>query len=144
MFHNLKECPLDGRPLRTALVLDVETTGLSPYRDGVIELAIVLFQFGADGQVLKQSTREYVGLREPSRPISASAIRVHGITAGEVAGKRLERERIRTMVIEAEFCIAHNVRFDRPFVERLVLKLFAGKRWLCTSQDVDWGARGVA
>lgn len=130
-------------PLRAAVVVDVETTGLDPRRDEVIELAVVLFRFGPSGTVVKESVEEYVGLREPSFPIPPEATRVHGLTDADVAGRRLDEERVRGLAVRADYVIAHNARFDRPFVEGLFPDAFRGKTWLCTCHDVNWKAWGA-
>jgi hypothetical protein len=66
--------------LGTAAVIDVETTGLNPHRDEIVELAITLFRYDrVKGQVL-EVVSEYSGLREPSCPIRRDATAVHGIT----------------------------------------------------------------
>lgn len=143
MFFLRRKNTADDGEHRTALVLDVETTGLNARKDEVIELAIVLFRFDGQGNVVRKSTEEYVGLREPSVPIHPAAARVHGLTMEHVAGRRLDEHRIRSMVSRAEFCIAHNAPFDRPFVERLFPAEFRRRTWLCTCHDIDWKARGL-
>lgn len=143
LFFRRKRTIDDGQH-QTALVLDVETTGLSPRSDEVIELAVIAFRFDAAGNIVRGSAEEYVGLREPSVPIHPAASRVHGLTAEDVAGHHLDEERVRAMVAGAGYCIAHNARFDRPFVERLLPDVFRGKNWLCTCHDIDWRSRGVS
>ena len=43
--------PPAGVPTRLGLFVDVETTGLDPVRDEIIELALVPFTYGLDGQI---------------------------------------------------------------------------------------------
>lgn len=127
-----------------AVVVDVETTGLNPWRDEVVEFAMVRFSFTLAGQIFEHSIQEYAGLREPSRPIPAAATRIHGLTMDDVAGHLLDRGRITSMTREIDFFIAHNVSFDRPFVERLFPDLTRGKPWLCTMRGINWSKRGLA
>ena len=42
-----------GSATRTALFVDVETTGLALYKDEIIELAMVPFTCGADGRIFE-------------------------------------------------------------------------------------------
>lgn len=124
-----------------ASFIDVETTGLSPYRDEVIELAICQFSFHRETGAIVHIMDEYCGLREPGVPISPGAFRVHGISREQLNGCRLDHERIAAMLAASEFVVAHNAPFDQGFVTRLFPGLEA-KPWLCSMRGIDWRRRG--
>jgi DNA polymerase-3 subunit epsilon len=94
-------------------VIDVETTGLFPFRhDRVVEIAAVVVQ--VDGHV----EREFVSLVNPARDIGPSSI--HGLTSEDVLyAPRFEE--IAALVMNAlrgtVAIAAHNVRFDRQFLD---------------------------
>src|SRR5258707_37858 len=69
----------DGSQKRIGLILDVETTGLDPTRDEIIELAMVKFEYGLDGAVFRV-TDQFSRLREPSVPIPIEITKLTGIT----------------------------------------------------------------
>jgi DNA polymerase-3 subunit epsilon len=124
-----------------AAVLDVETTGFSPRRDEILEFGMTLFRYDrTNGRVL-DSIITYSGLRQPSRPISRHASAVHGITWHTVKGRRLDYRRIRTILYQAEFVVAHYAAFDRGFVARL-MPSFRRVTWLCSRDGIDWCAKG--
>ena len=125
-----------------AAFVDVETTGLSPARDEVIELAAVLFRFHRGSGEVLGVLDEFSGLREPSRPIPAAAIAVHGITDADVRGRVLDHARAVGLLARADLLVAHNAPFDRGFLARLYPDL-AVKPWLCSLRDVDWRRRAV-
>jgi DNA polymerase-3 subunit epsilon len=126
-----------------AAFIDVETTGLSTRFDEVVEFAIALFAFDRTTGQIKGIIDEYVGLRDPGRPIPADARRVHRISDSDVEGKRLDGEQILRLIDWAEFLVAHNLSFDRPFVERLYPQAI-GKTWLCSKDNVPWRQMGFS
>jgi DNA polymerase-3 subunit epsilon len=126
-----------------AAFVDVETTGLSTRYDEVVELAIALFAFDRSTGEIRGILDEYAGLRDPGRPIPAGAAGVHGIRDCDVKGKRLDDEQVLRLMDRAEFLVAHNESFDRPFVERLYPEA-AGKTWLCSMNGVPWRREGFA
>lgn len=132
--------PGGGAAVRKAAFVDVETTGLDIFRDAVIELAVVLFSYTLEGQVVA-IIDEYAGLDDPGVPIPPRVTQLTGITDEMVRGKRLDTATLARMFGEAHLIIAHNAAFDRPFVERR-LQLF-GKPWACSQREVPWREHGV-
>lgn len=124
-----------------ACFLDVETTGLSPYTEEVVELAMVLFEYDGDTGAVGRRVGSYVGLREPGVAISPGAARVHGLTMEMLRGRRLDDAKVLSLLAKSSLLIAHNASFDRPFVTRL----FPGAgqmRWACSCRDIPWRAYG--
>lgn len=129
-----------GNP-EVAGFIDVETTGLNPARDQIVELAIALFAYKRDTGEIVKVLEEYSGLREPTCPISPEALRVHRITGQMVRGKHLDHARIEAMIGKANFLVAHNASFDRGFVTGL-FPLAGSKQWICSMNDINWRAKG--
>ena len=121
--------------------LDVETTGLNPNYDEIIELSIYLFEFKRDDGEITKIIERYVGLREPSIPISSEAQRVNKISYKELKGKCLDIQHIESIIDKAEFLIAHNARFDKGFLERIIEKCNS-KTWRCSIKNIDWKSKG--
>lgn len=126
-----------------ASILDVETTGLDNRTDEVVELGIVLFEFDRfSGEVLG-IVEEYSELRDPGRPIPIEAAQAHGITDADVRGRKLDDARVRSLLARSTLLIAHNMRFDRGFIERLYPESRRMK-WLCSMDGVAWKSKGFA
>ncbi|MBI2906480.1 MAG: hypothetical protein HYX92_02360 [Chloroflexi bacterium] len=124
-----------------AAFIDVETTGLSPATDEVVELAVCLFEFRRDTGEITRIVDRYVGLRQPATPIPPDAFAIHGISNRAVKGKRLDEGRIVEMLEKAEFLVAHNAPFDRGFVVRLFDACVA-MPWLCSMSGINWYRKG--
>lgn len=131
--------PHDGSDTKTALLLDVETTGLEA-SDEVIELAMVPFTYGADGQIF-EVLPAYQAFNEPAKPITAEITKLTGITSEMVAGQRFDLAQIESIVHGASLVIAHNAAFDRPHAER-VSSLFSKRPWACSMSQIDWADEG--
>jgi DNA polymerase-3 subunit epsilon len=132
--------PLPNKKPLGALV-DVETTGFSPYRDDIIELCLVLFHVNSDGLAIIEE--EYSGLREPVNGINAAAARVNGIGWADVQGRDLDHRRVNDLIKRADFFIAHNASFDRGFMTRLYPQA-AYKHWYCSMAGIDWRGKGYS
>ena len=124
----------------SAVVLDVETTGFSPYYDEIIELGMVLFTIGLP-RIKITTIDQYSGLRQPGCKIHPRASLVNGITMSMVQGKSLDLERVESILEQAQLIIAHNAAFDKSFTERLIPSVL-GKPWYCSMRGIDWYGRG--
>jgi DNA polymerase-3 subunit epsilon len=135
--------PLPGNTIKRALIVDVETTGLSIATDDVIQLAMLPFDYEVEtGRVLTVHKSEaFGGLRQPAVPISREASLITGITDEMVAGKHIDPGEVDERVLRADLVIAHNSRFDRPMVEHHWPR-FVEKPWACTLESVDWLEEG--
>jgi DNA polymerase-3 subunit epsilon len=94
-------------------VIDVETTGLFPFRhDRVVEVAAVVIH--GDGRI----EREFVSLVNPARDIGPRSI--HGLTSKDILHAPQFGE-IAALLVDAlsgtVAIAAHNVRFDEEFLK---------------------------
>jgi DNA polymerase-3 subunit epsilon len=134
--------PAIGEETRRALFVDVETTGMQWSADRIIEFAGVPFTFGKEsGRIISVET-PFVSLEDPKRPIPPDIVRLTRITDDMVSGQRIDDERVRSLADEAQLVIAHNAKFDRPFVESR-FPVFEEKHWACSINDVPWEAHGM-
>lgn len=127
--------------MHRGLIIDVETTGLDPRVDEILELAAVPFQYDTARDCVSALPGAYVGLREPSVPIGRQAAALHGITNAMVAGAALDDDRIAALVTQADFLVAHNAQFDYGFVTR-AYPLATRRPWLCSLRQIDWARHG--
>jgi DNA polymerase-3 subunit epsilon len=88
----------------------VETTGLSPQRDRILELAIV--RLDESGTVVD----EWVSRFDPEAPVGATHI--HGITQADVVGQPRFADAAPTVVaaLSGLAVVAHNAKFDVAFL----------------------------
>jgi len=129
--------------VRRAAIVDVETTGTDSDADQVIELGVVVFEYGAETGQIGPVVGRYSGLEDPGRPIPPETTAIHGITDEMVKGQRLDEAAIAQLLQGVGVVIAHKADFDRPFLEAR-LPLFARLHWGCSMRDVPWKEHGYS
>lgn len=94
----------------TFAIVDLETTGLDPTTDRVIDIAIIT----ADSDLNITNTYEF--LVNPARPVSAQHI--HGITDEDVRHQPHFRELLPQLItiLRGRAIVAHNASFDTGFL----------------------------
>ena len=133
----------DGRPLARGAVVDTETTGLNLETDSIIEFAMVVFEYCRESGKVFRILDIFDQLEDPGVPIPPASTAVHGITDAMVAGKRIDDLRVAELVQGLDLVIAHNARFDRPFLEER-LPIFKLLPWACSLQQVGWSDEKMA
>lgn len=130
-----------GSERGVGLLLDVETTGLSPYSDEVIELALILFSYHrSNGEIIDIIDQDSF-LREPMSNSAKNnyynAYKVHGIPYDLVRGKTFYDVKIKTYFHRTESIIAHNASFDRSFLYHMYPEINE-KKWYCSMRNIPW------
>lgn len=131
MIQSPESPPMARNPERL-LIIDTETTGLSPDTHQCIEVGAVLFH------VPSRSVLSQISFLLPCSDNAAEAI--NGIPA---VVTRLDHPWQASlacfleMVDGADALVAHNVNFDRQWFGRGALPPLE-KTWICSMQDIDW------
>lgn len=107
----------------TLAVVDVETTGLDPTTDRIIEIAIVAMR---DGEVLDT----WSSLVHPDREVPAEVERITGISTADVADAPRFAEIADAVAehLEDRIFVAYNLAFDRAFVRTELER--CGRDWV--------------
>nr|BFD67034.1 3'-5' exonuclease [Bdellovibrio sp. HAGR004] len=129
--------------VRFGAILDVETTGLNQTEDQIIEIGIRQFIFNKNSGEVLAVTKSYSSFQDPGRPISAEIQDLTGITDEMVAGKQIDWAEVDKILGECQLIIAHNAKFDRPFIDRKS-KISTEKVWACSYKQIDWTAKGFS
>ena len=136
---SLDDFPLAPRgegPFRKIAILDTETTGTDPLIDEIIDIAVVIVEVDAAGEIVGIASAGQA-LRDPGVPIPAHITRLTGITDADISGKTIDLDRLERRIATADVLVAHNCAFDAAFLENL-LPGIAGAAWACSANDVDW------
>lgn len=134
--------PPTGDALKLGFYVDVETTGLEPRSDAIIQFCGVPFEFEPASGRIHGLRPAITGYEDPGRPIPPIVVEKTGITDAMVAGQHLDEGAILEALGEAVLVVAHNAAFDRAFLERR-LPAFADRHWGCSQVDVPWAAHGL-
>ena len=124
----------------TGIILDTETTGMAPGADEVIELGMLKFHYGQDGQIYRVLD-SFNHLQQPRKPIPAHITAITGITDEEVAGQAIDPAAVEAFVSGAALIIAHNAKFDRPMCEA-TWPFFRNFNWACSCTQIPWKEEG--
>lgn len=95
------------------VALDVETTGLDPASNRVIELALVPFNMPDEPKPFSQ-------LFSVGEPLSSEITQITGISDDMLKGQPIFKECLDEylrLLRKSAFVVAYNAKFDRPFLE---------------------------
>jgi DNA polymerase III subunit epsilon len=122
------------------VIVDLETTGLNPLKDEIIEIGILGFTYGNDNKPVV--TTAYGALEDPGKPIPEEIIKLTGITDDQVKGQSIDWGNVKEILGKADIVVAHNAKFDRGFLEQRVEIASVNINWACSQSHIDWRAMG--
>lgn len=126
--------PADARwREREICVLDVETTGLDPFDDRVVEVAA--FVVSPKGE----RVRSFSTLVNPGRPIPAASTEAHGIVDADVAtAPRFADIAVELVTVVGDAIpAAYNARFDHACIGAEYVRAGLGLPWWL-KREVEW------
>lgn len=132
--------PPDNHVKYQGVFLDVETTGTSIPEDKIIELGLVVFEYGADGRIFR-ILEEFSQYQDPGKPIPPAIVSLTGITDKMVQNQSLDKPKVFEYLKSADLVIAHYASFDRMCLEAHWPEAPI-KRWACTMSEVPWREEG--
>lgn len=141
------QVPVSRRPNRFPFcILDLETTGFSPQRDAILEIAVLAVDW-VDDLLVKRKYEFYV---RPPRNIPAKITELTGITQEMVAdadGIDKVIPKVKS-IVKGLPIVAHNASFDRRMLEskaQLLSVSFGSNEWICSMQLAEraWPGRGT-
>lgn len=130
----------EGFTGKIGVIIDLETTGLDPSKDEIIEIAMVKFRYSENDEITGISG-VFQSFSQPTNPIPEIITELTGITDDMVADHKIDFDVLSEFVSEANVIIAHNAVFDRRFAER-AWKLFEYKPWACSATEIAWREHG--
>jgi len=133
---DLLPLPLPEGKLRTAAILDTETTSLDPATGSIIELAICQVTFDVRGRIVAIGP-VHDWLEDPGHPLPPEIARLTGLTDADLAGRCIDDAAALVLLANADLIVAHNASFDAAWIERRYPRV-AGKPWACSLKDIDW------
>lgn len=119
-------------------ICDVESTGLNPTTDEVIELGCILYSLSHNTVLQQVSTLMPVSV--DVNPVE----HINGISAGAASkldGRPFQSEAIdliESIMAYADGILAHNAPFDRSFVDRLEISTVASSVPWIDTRSVTW------
>ena len=125
----------------TGIIVDLETTGIDPESDKIIEIGII--EFAVSGDCDKPAiTNMYGAVEDPGEPLTDDIKRITGLDDYMLKGQSIDWGLVREIFERSSIVIAHNMEFDRSFLLRRQELLGLNPHWACSMKHIDWAKHG--
>ena len=130
----------------TAVIIDLETTGLDSKKGKIIEIGMLSVSFTPSEGILSLKGG-YNALNDPGEALSDEVKKVTHITDEQLNGQSIDWHCVESLIKEADYIICHNSNFDRRYLEAQtpphIQHIIKTKPFGCSLQDINWRARGL-
>lgn len=117
------------------LIVDLETTGLEPSKDKVVELGGILYS------VKHHCVLQQVSTLFPVKENPAQSVNRIPVGASQAIGEKEHKaatEFFYNLLDRSDYIVAHNADFDRQWLTKSERFKGYNKPWLCTLEDFLW------
>jgi DNA polymerase-3 subunit epsilon len=114
------------------LIVDCETTGLSPKDSQIIEIAAILYSV-KHNNILQTCSTLIPCKHNPVQYIN----NISADLTNEGYFYQSALSRIKEMITDCDAIVAHNAPFDKGFLGTFIPE-FLEKEWICTKNDFKW------
>lgn len=121
--------------------IDTETTGLNVQDADAIEVGAIALTYDLSLGVFTGLAGKVSMLEDPGYPIPPEVSAVHGISDEDVKGKKFDEVQLLKLCEGAHVIVAHNARFDRPFLEKR-FPFFKSMPFACSLAQIPWKSEG--
>lgn len=125
--------PPDGRCIA---IVDLETSGLDPDNDAIIELALMLVFVNEEGEVLGHFG-PLSWLQDPGTPLEPEIVMLTGLTNQHLRNCQIVDRAVEGLLQRADLFVAHNCAFEIAWLERRYPSI-KDKPWACSMRDLPW------
>lgn len=126
--------------MKFGLIVDLETTGLDCNKDKIIEIG--LLKISLDENYKADLISSYSDLQDPEEKLSPTIEKITGLNNSLLKNRKINWEKVRSFFEEASFVIAHNMPFDRSFLEQVKNLKGLSPHWVCSQRHIDWRKHG--
>lgn len=125
------------------LIVDVETTGLNPEKDKIIEVG--LLEFAVEKDQAPTIVEVYGAMEDPGIEIPTEITKLTGIKNDLLKNRVIDWLKVKSHFKRASIVIAHNAKFDRSFLLRRseVSEEVKDVHWACSIRHIDWKKKGM-
>ena len=124
-----------------AVFIDTETTGLNVEEADAIEVGAIALAYDLREGVFTKFLGSVSMLEDPRYPIPKEVSVVHGIFDEDVRGQTFDDARLLELCDGAHVIVAHNAKFDRPFLEKR-FPFFKNLPFACSLAQIPWKEEG--
>lgn len=128
--------------MKHGLIVDLETTGLNPNENSIIELGLLEFRMIDQDTAVISSM--YSSLQDPGEPLSEEVRRLTGLDDTAVRGQSIDWTVVAKFWQRADIIIAHNAEFDRSFISSIKQLADLKKHWACSVRHIDWRSKNFS